>query len=128
MYYVLTRDGLLVGVFFTSPYQLSLGDITVHEFDGPVPDLNIYKWDDELGELVRNENSRSLTRLQFTNRLTISERIAASASTDPVVADIMRMLTIAEYVNLDDPTTIQAMQYLTLVGIVDSNRLTEILQ
>lgn len=128
MYYVLTRDGVLLGVTVQSPYDLNLEGVSIHEFDEVIPDLNVYTWDDTTQMMVRGISSRSLTKLQFINRMTLQERIAISASTDPVISDIMRMLNIAEYVSLDDGNTIQAIQYFAMTGLLAPSRVSEILQ
>ncbi len=127
MYYVLTKDNIMLGVMLANPYDLQLVGISIHEFDEPIPDLNIYTWDSVAVELKKTYNTRTLTRLEFSNRLTPQERVAIAASTDPIVSDIMRMLNVAEYVNLDDPNTIQGINYFASINLITQSRIQEIL-
>lgn len=68
-----------------------------------------------------------LTRLEMVRRLTMEERIAARQSSDPIIADWMHLLDLAEDVRLDDPDTVAAVHYLESQGIIAPGRAEEIL-
>ena len=124
-YYVLTMEGQLVGVTRVNPYSLILPGISIHEFDGIIPDLNSSVWDANSETLV--EDTTVLTKLNFLNRFTMSERVTIRASSDPVVKDIMNLLEVADYVDVTDPNTVQGVGYLSAVGLIQSSRIAEIL-
>lgn len=124
MYYAISKNGKLVGVTTENAYNFNLPDVSIHEFDGPIPDLNSTMWDDQSETLIANPTM--ITKLAFLNRFTLTERMAIRSSTDPIVADIMNLLEIAEYVNLTDPNTTQGVGYLAMVGVIAPNRVTEI--
>lgn len=132
MYYVITRnEETLVGVTYDNAYLLNLPDVSIHEMDGAIPDLNVYRWNFELGEFVRTEGvsgvSSVYSKLQFLSKFTMSERIAISASTDPIVQDIMKMFNLANYIDVDRQDTQQSVGYLAQVGLIQPSRITEIL-
>jgi hypothetical protein len=68
-----------------------------------------------------------ISRLDFLQRMTLQERIAARASTNPVVADLMHLLNIAATVNLTHETTVQGVNYLESQGILGTGRAAAIL-
>lgn len=69
----------------------------------------------------------TLTRLEFARRLTLEERIAIRASADPVVADIMHLVDLAQEIRLDDADTIAGVEYLERAGLLAPGRAREIL-
>ncbi len=123
-YYALyLEDGTLVGVTNSEPVAL-LG-ISIKEMT-EAPNLSNSTWNQETLEFTRS--STIYTKLEFKNKFTIQERLAARSSTDPIVQDILEMTNIAEYVDITDSTTIQGIYYLVAVGILTNERATEILQ
>lgn len=126
-YWVLTRPpSTLIGVTTDNPYSFNLPDVYISEFDEAVPDLNQYVWDFDNSEFVKNGSICS--KREFLSKFTLEERTAIRASQDVVVIDIVNMLELAEYVSTVDPTTIQAVQYLAMIGIITPNRIAEILE
>ena len=125
MYYVVTKNGNLMAVFFETPYPYNMADVSIHEMDGEVPDLRNHIWDADLEEF--KESPTALSKLLFLNRFTMAERIAVRSSADPVAVDIMKMLDVAEYVNVQDHLTIQAINYFAAVGLIQPTRVAEIL-
>ena len=126
MYYVITKNDILVGVILDNAYSLDLSsDYSIHELDGSLPDLNTHIWDPSIDDWA--EDPHKLTKLQFLNRFTMQERIAIRSSIDPIVNDIMNLLDAAEYVNTADQNTVMSIGYLSSVGLVESNRVSEIL-
>lgn len=124
-YYVLTRAGALLGLLKSDPYSLGLNDVSVHEFDGEIPDLNTHVWDSASESLVLD--SGVLSKLDFLNRFTLNERLAIRASVDPIVIDIMKLLEMASYVNVHDAATVQGVHYLASVNLIEAARILEIL-
>lgn len=127
IYYVITKNAELVGVTYANAYTLSVPDVSIHEMDAPIPDLNIHRWDSVLENFVRVEGTSVYTKLQFLSKFTASERIGISASTDPVVIDIMRLLNLAEYIDVTSQDTINSVYYLTSIGLLTATRAQEIL-
>lgn len=132
MYYVITKnENTLVGITYDNPYVMGLNDVSIHEMDGAIPDLNIHKWDFELGDFVRIEGVNGFTvysKLQFLSKFTINERIVISASSDPIVQDIMKMFNLANYIDIARTDTQQSVGYLAQVGLIQPTRVMEILQ
>ena len=124
-YHVITRDDKLVGVTTENAYTFNLPDVSVHEFAESVPDLNTHTWDPLTETFILA--STHVTKLGFLNRFTMEERINIRASTNPIVIDIMNLLEVAENVSLTDPTTINAIGYLSYVGLLAPSRVSEIL-
>jgi hypothetical protein len=65
-----------------------------------------------------------ISRLNFLRRFTRAERIAlrAAETTDPVVADFLLMLTLAEDVDLTSPDVTEGLVYLEANGFVTAER------
>lgn len=131
MYYVITRDdSVLIGVTYDNAYLMEIPNSSIHEMDGAIPDLNVHKWDFEAGDFVRIEGTNGFTvysKLQFLSKFTMSERIAISASTDPIVQDIMKMFNLANYIDVARTDTQQSVGYLAQAGLIQPNRVAEIL-
>ncbi len=125
-YHVITRDGMLVGVTTNNAYSFNLPNVSIHEFEETtIPDLNFNSWNSELEQFV--PTSGIYTRREFLLKFTLPERIAIRASQDPVVVDIMNMLDLASYVSIADPATQQSVGYLASIGLINNNRIAEIL-
>ena len=65
-----------------------------------------------------------ISRLDFLRRFTRAERIAlrAAETTDPVVADFLLMLTLAEDVDLTSPDVTEGLAYLEANGFITAER------
>lgn len=127
MYYVITReDNKVIGITKDDAYSFNLPNVSIHEMDGEIPDLNQNNWDFELGEFVRAGSI--YTKREFLNKFTLAERSAIRASTDAIVVDIMNMLELAEYIDVVNTETQSAVGYLAMVGLIASTRIVEILQ
>lgn len=124
-YYALSKNGLLVGVTKENPYQFELDGVSIHEFEDDIPDLNSSTWNSETEEF--EQSSGILSRREFLMRFTLLERISIRASTDPVVLDIMNMLDLATFVDLNDASTQQSVGYLASVGMISPARMQEII-
>jgi hypothetical protein len=127
MYYVITRDdSIVVGITKHNAYELNLPNVSIHEMEDPIPDLNQHVWNFQTGEFDRA--GYIYTKRQFLAKFTLEERTAIRASTDPIVIDIMNMLELAEYVSVIDPTTQQGVGYLAMAGLIAPTRVQEILE
>lgn len=124
-YYVLTKNNILIGIVLENPYSWNLSDISIHEFEGNIPDLNSFVWDSNIDNLV--QSSDIYTKVGFLNLFTLEERINIRASGDPIINDFLNMLDVAEYISTKDPNTIAALQYLVLKNILTSERIYTIL-
>lgn len=125
MFYVLTRgDAVLVTA--TNPYGIpGLGEFSIHEIDGAIPDLNINAWDSESEQFVKSDTK--LTRVDFILRFTAAEWSAASGSTDPNVKQGLALIHAAEYIDVNDMRTMMLVGYCAMIGLIASNRVAEIL-
>lgn len=124
-FYALSKDGLLVGMTYENPYQFNLVGVSIHEFDGKMPDLNSSVWHSELEEFVQAPGL--LSKLDFLNRFTLEERLAIRASTDTIVFDIMKLLEAADFIDVTNQSTIQGVQYLAIAGLIATTRISEVL-
>lgn len=81
------------------------------------------------GDVISSNNVKShcLTKLQFSNRLTLQEHIAIETSTDPIVKVLDKQQQLAEFIDLEDQATQQGIGYLYNVGILTLERMNQIL-
>lgn len=124
-YHVISRDGILVGVTKENAYSFNLPNVSIHEFEEDIPDLNISVWDEATESFI--VGAGTISKVTFLSRFSVNERLAIRASTDPIVNDIMKLLEVAEYISTTDPTTINGVNYLAYVGLIAPNRVTEVL-
>lgn len=124
-YYVLVKDGAMQGLMLEDPYSLPLEGYAISKIESAFPDLNTHEWNIEAGAFVRK--TTTMSKLSFLNRFTLQERMAARASSDPVIVDILKMLDLAEIVDLNYPPTIQGIQYMAAVGILTAERAQAVL-
>jgi hypothetical protein len=128
MYYVAyDHIGKLLGVS-SDPIDVAAECFCIN-VEGDMPDLSVFQWNSGLLKFEPRVSDRILTKLQFMNRFTATERIAVRelAKTNLMIDDFMQLLALAEEVNLDDITTQQAIGYLTQLGIFTPDRMTAIL-
>lgn len=71
---------------------------------------------------------RIITTYAFMLRLTVEERTILRSSTDPVVQDMVHMLNHAAYCDLDYSYLILQIQYAASIGIIDFERISELLR
>jgi hypothetical protein len=103
-----------------------------------------YNWNDYAWVYVPNINTsqaivisnppeliseRKISTIDFKLRFTAQERVAIYASTDDFVIDFRQLLDDPRLQNVDVllPTTIDAIDYLISLNLIDSNRKDEIL-
>jgi hypothetical protein len=72
--------------------------------------------------------SRKVTALAFKQRLTAAERIAirAAATSDPVIADFLDLLSSASTVDLDHADTVSGVDYLVSTELLTAERAAEL--
>jgi hypothetical protein len=70
-----------------------------------------------------------ITPVEFRRRFTLQERQAIKTvrESDAIVDDFMDELVMAQSVDLDDPETLGALDYLVGIGVITSQRRGEIL-
>lgn len=73
--------------------------------------------------------NRTLTKLEYLRRFTVDERVAirAAAAANPVLADYLALMELAQEINTCDPDTIAAVQMLEQAGLIAAGRAQEIL-
>ena len=73
--------------------------------------------------------SRTITKLEYLRRFTVEERVAirAAAEQNPVLADYLQLMELAQEINLDDPDTVAAVLMLEQVGLIAAGRSAEVL-
>ena len=72
---------------------------------------------------------RLITKLEYLRRFTTAERVAirAAAAANPVLEDYLKLMELAQEINLDDADTVAAVQMLEQSGLIASGRATEVL-
>ena len=72
---------------------------------------------------------RTITKLEYLRRFTTAERVAirAAASANPVLDDYLKLMELAQEINLDDADTIAAVQMLEQSGLIAAGRAAEVL-
>lgn len=125
-FYVLTKDQIPVSISFVSPFPVTDPSVSAHTFDETFPDLNVCSWNPELEKY--EETGAKLSKLGFLKRFTLQERIAIRNSQDPVVKDIMELFNAAEFIDVLDASTQQAVAYLVDALLITAERAQEILR
>ena len=72
---------------------------------------------------------RTITKLEYLRRFTTDERVAirAAAAANPVLDDYLKLMELAQEINLDDPDTVAAVQMLEQSGLIAAGRADEVL-
>lgn len=122
-YTVLYNDNGLIGI--TNEEVQSIPGVSYLVVNSALPDLNVSKWDNELLQFTGSVTQ--LTKREFLSRFSLPERSAIRTSTDDIVMDLMFLLDAATYVDLTDESLIQGVQYLSLINLIQTHRVQEIL-
>lgn len=69
-----------------------------------------------------------LSKLDFLRKFTVAQRIAIRTSSDPIVQDAIHMLDLAEQIELSDPDTINLVNYLAYINLIDNTTAANILE
>ena len=72
---------------------------------------------------------RTITKLEYLRRFTTDERVAirAAAVANPVLDDYLKLMELAQEINLDDTDTVAAVQLLEQSGLIAAGRAAEVL-
>lgn len=122
-WYVLTRGTEMIGVTLDAPHDKNLPDVSIHEMQGVIPDLNFYSWNYEL-DMFKCD---MFTRVQFFAKFTIAEMLAIRNSSDVIVQGIIERLDTQNYVDVTNALNIESINYLKQIGILTEARVLEIL-
>ena len=79
--------------------------------------------------VVSKRPAHTLTRFQFINRFTLDEMVAieSAADNDPEVRVFLRLLDVAENVDLQNEKLVAGLNLLVSKGLITQERLKEIL-
>lgn len=88
--------------------------------------INAYTWQVEPSDYPSN---KSLTHLEFLRRFTLDERIAITQAglSNTAIADYIKMLDVAKFINTTDSDVAAGVQALEAAGAIDVGRAAEIL-
>lgn len=91
-----------------------------------VTDINGFTWQVEPSDYPSN---KSLTHLEFLRRFTSDERIAITQAglSNTAIADYIKMLDVAKFINTTDSDVAAGVQSLEAAGVIDAGRAAEIL-
>lgn len=120
----------LVGV--SDSFESVPNGLVMEQHDGDIPNLNEWYWHPGSLTFLKHPsvvNKNGLTKLEFLRRFTQMERISIRefAKTDMLIDDFMQLLDIAEFIDIKDIDTSNALQYLAYKTIINPNRIGEIL-
>lgn len=126
LFYKLDSKNLIVGIVQADALDSTLR--AIGESTPSVYSIGKMIYDDKLVRLVPMK-SRILTKLGFNNRFTIPElaAIKVAALTDPVLQVLQEKSTMADNINLDDPSIPQGLDYLISKGLLAPERKAQIL-
>ena len=96
-----------------------------HFVDYPVEQFNHIRQKDVIAAPI----PRTITKLEYLRRFTTGERVSirSAASANPVLDDYLKLMELAQEINLDDPDTVSAVQMLEQAGLIATGRAAEIL-
>lgn len=96
-----------------------------HFVDYPVEQFNHIRQK----EIVPAPVQRIITKLEYLRRFTTDERVSirAAAAVNPVLADYLALMELAQEINLDDADTVAAVQILEQSGLIAHGRAAEVL-
>ena len=88
--------------------------------------INAFMWQVEPSDYPSN---KSLTHLEFLRRFTSEERIAITQAglSNTAIADYIKMLDVAKFINTTDSDVAAGVQSLEAAGVIDVGRAAEIL-
>jgi hypothetical protein len=73
--------------------------------------------------------SYCLTKLEFMNRFTLTElaTMEGMSASDPILRVLQRQQEVADFIDLMDPRTTEAIGYLASIGVITVERMNTIL-
>ena len=102
--------------------------VTIQQFDGDMPDLSRWAWNSSTLSWYE-KTKRVLTKLQFMKRLQPDEYAAIKAATlvSNQVDFYWQLFMLAEFIDLQDETTITGLNALESIGLLSAGRAAELL-
>jgi hypothetical protein len=113
----------MIGVTTDSPFDKDIQNVSIHEMEGPIPDLNFYSWNYDTDTFKCN----IFTRIEFLAKFSVQELLSIRASMDSMVKTIIERIDTKRYVDVKDQLNIDSVNYLQQVGILTPSRVIEIL-
>lgn len=112
------------------PTIVSGAPLTVRVMDCGRPDFSKEEWVPNLLNFVPLPEARVLTRRAYLGLFSQEERVAirVAAKNFPALEDYLELLSIAEYVDLDDPDVAAGLAALEAAGLISPGRAAEILR
>lgn len=120
MIYIVTDKASGAEVTRYAAAQLFEGEFPLSSFDHT-------EWVEGATDPVNQ--SRLRTKLEYLRRFTMEERIAVrqAAGSNPMLADYLAMMELAEEIDTGDADTIAAVNMLEQVGLIGIGRANEVL-
>ena len=111
------------------PVEVSGAPLMVRPLNRGRPDFSKEAWARNLLAFVPLPEARVLTRRAYLGLFTQEERVAVrvAAKNFPALEDYLELLSIAEYVDLDDPDVEAGLTALETAGLIAPGRAAEIL-
>ena len=111
------------------PVEVSGAPLMVRPMDRGRPDFSKEEWVPNLLNFVPLPEARVLTRRAYLGLFTQEERVAirVAAKNFPALEDYLELLSIAEYIDLDDPDVEAGLTTLEAAGLLSPGRAAEIL-
>lgn len=96
-----------------------------HFVDYPVEQFNHIRQKDVIAAPI----PRTITKLEYLRRFTTEERVAirSAAASNPVLDDYLKLMELAQEINLDDQDTVAAVTMLEQAGLIAAGRAAEVL-
>lgn len=120
------ESGCLIDVSPSESFNITDPHLVIEEREGEIPMFPDVLWDWNTRELVARKQ-RTMSKLVFLLLFSMGERVTIENSADPIIKDFLTILDHISLVNLDDPLTVQAVNYMAQQGIIDMYRVQEIL-
>lgn len=127
-YYAMIDDNLIAtAVVATTELVSPANSMALSDYDTSIigKQWNGTSWEDLI--ILSGNSTVTLTKLEFYRLFTQAERVAIYSSTDPLVLDFVRMMSMAQEVSMDDPDVVAGVNYLETLGLLAEGRAAEVL-
>lgn len=127
-YYAIIDDNLIAtAVVATTELVSPANSMALSDYDTSIigKQWNGTSWEDLI--ILSGNSTVTLTKLEFYRLFTQAERVAIYSSTDPLVLDFVRMMSMAQEVSMDDPDVVAGVNYLETLNLLASGRADEVL-
>jgi hypothetical protein len=127
----LIQNSIVVNVIVASDTWVApVGYVAVTLPEGSTVGIgDVYDGFGNFAKALPPPSSPIMSRLAFMRRFTSEERIAVrqAALQNVVLADAQELLSLAQEVNLEDPDTVNTVQYMVMLSLLTPERGAEIL-